>query len=453
MTLFFFTLVNIAIAYEDFSENHTYQNEVLEQLVTVFAYDEHYDQAEVDAILQRMGVFPEQMLRALINNDVHVYLVDFPITRLPDFAYLSGEVPRGWESTDLTWDDVPGAGGDVVAVRIGYSEPGEGHSSINLEYHELGHAIDYNVLGDQKIHSFAPFPQIHLEERPNLWPDNTFDAPYMDYIEEYFAETLALYYLDGEHRDKLQKEAPKTYTFIEQLPQRIILIEQNDPLGVHLSWEKVHEAVRYDVYRDGIKVASTETASFYDNDFHDHEVHTYDVEAIDDASNVINETLPVDVWTDALVSPSLPTNVTTTIDEKGDVQIEWDDNKTVKQYNVYRNDHIIATVEKPFYIDDDPLEVGVLYEYAIEAENRAGSAFAPGIEVMIDETDAEKEADEADAGAMDEANIDETSDSKAEQNDKQKDFTKRDNIWRVILLTSIIICIIIGSMINILRKR
>ncbi|WP_420535002.1 anthrax toxin lethal factor-related metalloendopeptidase, partial [Bacillus mycoides] len=46
----------------------------------------------------------------------------------------------------LTWDDVPGVGSDIggkpVMARIGFSERGKGHGSINLELHEIAHAID-----------------------------------------------------------------------------------------------------------------------------------------------------------------------------------------------------------------------------------------------------------------------------------------------------------------------
>lgn len=33
-----------------------------------------------------------------------------------------------------------------MLVKIGASEKGKGHSSVNLEYHELAHSIDYKIL-------------------------------------------------------------------------------------------------------------------------------------------------------------------------------------------------------------------------------------------------------------------------------------------------------------------
>src|SRR5699024_7062456 len=78
---------------------------------------------------------------------VSIILMDMPLTELPEFDYLSGKVPRGWEKTNSTWDEVPGAGGHTTAARIGYSDPGNGHSTINLELHEYGHAVDSYAAG------------------------------------------------------------------------------------------------------------------------------------------------------------------------------------------------------------------------------------------------------------------------------------------------------------------
>ena len=50
---------------------------------------------------------------------------------------------------DATWDDVPGMGGShTVFVKIGASDKGNGHGSVNLELHELAHSVDHIVYGD-----------------------------------------------------------------------------------------------------------------------------------------------------------------------------------------------------------------------------------------------------------------------------------------------------------------
>ncbi len=79
---------------------------------------------------------------------------------------FKGVVPKGWEGTGKTWDDVPGLGGSTVALRIGFSNKGKGHDAINLELHETAHAIDHIVLND--ISKSAQFKQIFAKEGRSL---------------------------------------------------------------------------------------------------------------------------------------------------------------------------------------------------------------------------------------------------------------------------------------------
>ena len=174
---------------------------------------EAYDTSAVDQVKERLENLPESILLQLIDHQIHMILVNGPITDTAEFAHLKGAAPRGWEDTNKTWDDVPGVGGGkAVVVRIGYSEKGSGHGSINLELHELAHSID-SIL-KKHVSSSDAFNAIWNVEKGSLFPNEKY---FLNYREEYFAEAFALYYRDNQSRAKLKKSAPLTYHFIEKL--------------------------------------------------------------------------------------------------------------------------------------------------------------------------------------------------------------------------------------------
>lgn len=168
---------------------------------------------DVKGIMKRLSSIPITTLQKLQKNGVTIKLVDQPITSVPEYSYLKGQVPRGWEGTDKTWDDVPGIGGTtVIVVRIGYSEYGKGHGSVNLELHETAHTIDSFVY--QELSSTSSFKKIWSKETVALFGENDY---YKNYAEEYFAETFAMYYYSSATRNILKSKAPQTYTFFQNL--------------------------------------------------------------------------------------------------------------------------------------------------------------------------------------------------------------------------------------------
>ncbi len=167
---------------------------------------------EIEAIWDRLERIPIDFIEELNDKDVELILTYDPITSLSEYAHLKGVVPRGWESTGRTWDDVPGIGGDPIAVRIGYSFDASAHGSVNLELHEVAHGIDIYTLST--VSDEADFMAIWKEEAPIMFSD----APYMvDYPIEYFAECFAYYYLNEETNLLLKEKAPKTWHFIKDL--------------------------------------------------------------------------------------------------------------------------------------------------------------------------------------------------------------------------------------------
>ncbi|WP_096154366.1 MULTISPECIES: anthrax toxin lethal factor-related metalloendopeptidase [Bacillus] len=172
-----------------------------------FAIDEAF------YMIQNVSLVPEPVLRTLVRQNVQLYLFDGLLTDVEGFEHLRGSQPRGYTSNGPTWDNVPGIGGSkLVLAKIGHSHPGNGHSSINLELHELAHSIDRFVYGNIRYNEM--FQTIWKEEAPILFPNQNY---FLHFIEEYFAETFAMYFLNDATREKLQLHAPKTYSFFETL--------------------------------------------------------------------------------------------------------------------------------------------------------------------------------------------------------------------------------------------
>lgn len=185
-------------------------SQVMDKLV-VFQ-EESYDKVEANNMISRLEKIPYSMLEELADENIKIILSNTNITEVEEYEHLKGVTPRGWEGTGKTWDDVPGAGGKAVVARIGYSEPSEAHGAINLELHETAHAIDEYVLKD--ISSSKEFKKLWKQEVSNIFGENPY---FVDYPEEYFAETFAMYYLNEKERGVLRDKAPLTYEFISNL--------------------------------------------------------------------------------------------------------------------------------------------------------------------------------------------------------------------------------------------
>lgn len=178
----------------------------------IYLPEDGFDQQEVGAIINRLDNLPTPILAKINKAGIQVHLFTGKLTEQPSAAHLKGVIPRGY-SGNKTWDDVPGVGGSkTVLVKIGASEKGNGHSSINLELHELAHSVDRYVYDE--IRANPVFVEIWEQERDLLFPRQAY---FLTFPEEYFAETFAMYYLGGETKQILKTKAPKTFTFIENL--------------------------------------------------------------------------------------------------------------------------------------------------------------------------------------------------------------------------------------------
>ncbi|MEH7305019.1 anthrax toxin lethal factor-related metalloendopeptidase [Neobacillus drentensis] len=170
-----------------------------------------FDQKEAAGIINRIDSIPYSILEKIKNHGISVKLFTGKLTDNPTASQLAGKIPRGY-TNNVTWDNVPGIGGSkLVLVKIGASEKGHGHSSVNLELHELAHSIDRYVF--EEISSSNDFTGIWEKEHEQLFPGNS----YFLYPEEYFAETFAMYYLNNDTKELLRTKAPKTFQFLKQL--------------------------------------------------------------------------------------------------------------------------------------------------------------------------------------------------------------------------------------------
>lgn len=177
-----------------------------------------YDESEANKMIDRLSKINIEILESLANANVKIKLTNTNVTEVPEYTYLKGVTPRGWENTGKTWDDIPGLGGNPVIARIGYSEPSyhHGHGATNLELHETAHAIDSYVF--DRISRNSEFTSIMQTESENLFPNDNYTGKYS---EEYFAECFVMYYLNDKTNQKLKEKAPLTYKFFKELPNRI----------------------------------------------------------------------------------------------------------------------------------------------------------------------------------------------------------------------------------------
>lgn len=361
-----------AFAAEDYSHNHTFQNETLKKLIGVQDDDNDYDVEEAQNMIDRVSKINERLISETQKAGVSLILTDFPVTYLPEYLYLKGVVPRGWEGTGLTWDDVPGIGGiPVTAARIGYSDYGRGHSTVNLELHELSHAIDSAAAG-LDISNLEEFAKIHEEEYEPLFHDHVVFY-YFAYIEEYFAEAMALYYLNEDTKAKLLERAPKTYHFIETLPQRIISIDKITSSESSFSWEPIDGAVKYEVYRDDRLLRSTKNTNYKDARFRSGQNYTYYVKAFDKKGNVLNTTFPRLISNEVQSLPENPTKLAVKTKTKVTVSLTWNQASGADYYEILRDGVVVGTSKNNSYTDNR-LTPNTIYTYSVRAVNALGAS-------------------------------------------------------------------------------
>ncbi|MGE7766086.1 anthrax toxin lethal factor-related metalloendopeptidase [Peribacillus sp. NPDC096540] len=198
-------------------DNPLRQAEILQEnkeLQSLFLFpEEDFDEQEALRIVESIDALPHSLLLKTVDHGVRMKLFNGNLTENQSAAYLKGKAPRGYLNKDTTWDSVPGMGGSyTVLVKIGASDKGHGHGSVNLELHELAHSIDNIVYNG--IREDIDYLKIWGKEVDALFPGQSY---FLNYPEEYFAETFAMFYVNFEENQLLRHKAPETYNFIKQL--------------------------------------------------------------------------------------------------------------------------------------------------------------------------------------------------------------------------------------------
>ncbi len=172
-----------------------------------------YNKNEASRMLNNLSRIPDSILSKFLVSGQKIKLIQGKLTDEPEYSYLRGVTPRGWEGTGKTWDDLSGLGGyPNVVVKIGCCEKTEG--TINLELHETGHAVDCAFYNISKSASFL---EIWRLEVSNLFYDTCIFDYVNKYAEEYFAESFAMYFYNNDGKEKLEEQAPLTCELISQL--------------------------------------------------------------------------------------------------------------------------------------------------------------------------------------------------------------------------------------------
>lgn len=279
----FFMLVTIIMVFN--TEEVSANTASLNNMIDIRDDDSSYDQQEAQAMTSRLDNIDDRILTHTDRAGVKIILMDMPLTQLQEFDHLSGVTPRGWENTGKTWDDVPGAGGYTTAARIGYSEPGNGHSTINLELHEFGHAVDDYAAGFT-VSDSAEFQELMASEKDALFSDHSVPS-YFDQPSEYFAEAFAMYYLGGEQQQKLANRAPQTYNFISTFHNRLVTIDNVTGNTAEFSWDGLDSAESYEIYRNDELIDTTTETSYEDEDLDNSTSYDYYIRALDSSGNPI----------------------------------------------------------------------------------------------------------------------------------------------------------------------
>lgn len=205
-------LLQKAKGYEELIKINELENaDILRNLVVI--PEKVKDIKSMYQMVQRINHIDRSVLTLLVNQGVKVRLFEGNLTDEPLLYYLKWNSPRGWKE-DVTWEDVPGSGGGwLISAKIGASMPGSGHSSINLELHEIGHTVYRILMTDPKL--AKDIQDMWQHEVKRMFLD---EAYFVSYSSEYFAEMFAYYYYSKESNFMVKNKAPNTYDFFKQLP-------------------------------------------------------------------------------------------------------------------------------------------------------------------------------------------------------------------------------------------
>ncbi|KKK35050.1 hypothetical protein WN59_05295 [Salinicoccus sediminis] len=461
-SLWKFGLVILAVLFLSLLTANTEQasaNSALDSMIDIRSDDGEYDSAEVQAMIDRLRRVDDRILQHTNSAGVSIILMDMPLTELSEFDYLSGKVPRGWENTNSTWEEVPGAGGHTTAARIGYSDPGNGHSTINLELHEYGHAVDSYAAGFT-VSGSDEFRQIMNREKDALFGDHKV-SEYFDEPGEYFAEVFAMYYLGGDARSKLQNRAPETYEFISHFHNRLVTVDEVTGNTAKVSWDEMDGAAKYEIYRNDEKIDETTKTSFTDEDLETSTNYNYYIKPVDSSGNPLLTSYFRTTTTQAEEdAPEVDTAELESVIESAEAVSEADRSPGLQSAlenarNIIDNDEADQQqVDEAETALSSALEENREELEAAEEESAEESTEEKTSGEATEETSQEEETTEEPASEEAEESTEEQSAEETEsQTDSSQAEASNDNIFMILLSSVLVILAIISAILIWKRKK
>lgn len=148
----------------------------------------------------------------------------------------------------------------------------------------------------------------------------------------------------------------------------------------------------YDVYRDTIKIGSTQTTSYSDTGLASTTSYSYTVVAVDAAGNVSPVSSPVSVTTLDTTAPTTPTSVIATQVTGTSVTLSWaasTDNVGVTSYSIYRGSTKVGSTTSTTFTNTGLSQL-TSYSYTIVALDATGNASASSSPLLVKTLDATK---------------------------------------------------------------
>ncbi|MDE6592071.1 MAG: PKD domain-containing protein [Oscillospiraceae bacterium] len=151
---------------------------------------------------------------------------------------------------------------------------------------------------------------------------------------------------------------------------------------IRLSWTASSDngtVVKYNVYRDGTLIGSSNGTAFTDSTAFGG-YYEYYVEAVDNEGNVSRASASVFIDNLAPTAPVLKLNSVT--DEYISLSWESSDNVGVEKYDLYRNGIKVSTLNSAMYIDNN-IKIDTNYTYYVKAYDAAGNISDKSNEVVV----------------------------------------------------------------------
>jgi hypothetical protein len=190
--------------------------------VKIFASFEALPAQEREAALNEvMDVYsrlPVNLVIELRKRGRGIELVADNVTNHPAMASYANVRPRGW-AEGRTWSEVPGAGatGNHGTIIAGNSLH-QGHGSVDLILHEVGHTVDRYFKdrdGGMEFSNRNPFSEINaLTPFSELYGVSS--SYQQSHTEENFAEMFAYYFNSDYTRAHLQRQYPEGFRYMSE---------------------------------------------------------------------------------------------------------------------------------------------------------------------------------------------------------------------------------------------